>query len=430
MEKALFWHRRDLRIDDNAGLHKALKSYKVIPVFVFDTTILKQLPKDDQRVLFIHGVIADLQEAYRKHGSDLEIVHGDPVEEIPRLAAKFNVEAVFLNRDYEPVAIMRDETVFNSLKEAGIALIGTKDQVIFEKHEVVKDDGKPYSVFTPFSKKWKSTLTDFYLRSYPTSGYLHNLYQFTTGEIPLLKNLGFEEKQTVEFPSEKFPHGIISDYDKTRDIPSIHGTSRLGVHLRFGTISIRKLVREAMDKNGVYLNELIWREFYQMILYHFPHSAKDAFRTQYDNIRWEYDEAQFDRWRNGKTGYPLVDAGMRELAQTGFMHNRVRMVTASFLSKHLLIDWRWGEAWFALKLLDYDAASNVGGWQWAAGCGCDAAPYFRVFNPEAQQQKFDPKMEYIKKWVPEFGTDNYPEPMVEHKWARERAIQRYKEGLS
>jgi len=430
--KSLFWHRRDLRISDNAGLYKALKqSTEVIPVFVFDTTILDRLPKNDQRVRFIHQCIEALKKEYSDMGSDFKILHGDPRTVIPELCEKEKIQTVFTNRDYEPSALERDRMIFEDLKTRGIEFIGTKDHVIFEKNEVLKDDGSPYTVFTPYSRKWKSKLNDFYLSSYPVEQYFSQLYRSgSISKAPNLDELGFESTAMHDFPSTTVTDKLISSYKDKRDLPAQSGTSRLSLHLRFGTISIRELARRAVHLNETFLNELIWRDFYQMIIFHFPHSAKSAFKPQYDRIEWEYNENHFQAWCEGKTGYPLVDAGMRELNETGFMHNRVRMVTASFLTKHLLLDWRLGEAYFAEKLLDFELASNIGGWQWASGTGCDAAPYFRVFNPESQQQKFDPKFEYVKKWVPEFGTDGYPEPIIEHSFARNRAIARYKEGLN
>lgn len=427
---SLFWHRRDLRIHDNAGLFKALKhSVHVQPVFVFDTTILNKLPENDQRVLFIYGEIERLKAEYASFGADLIVLYGDPVSEIPGLAKELQVRSVYTNRDYEPAAIARDKKLYEELGKSGIELIGAKDHVIFEKNEVMKGDGTPYTIFTPYSKKWKETLNEFYLSSYPMEKYISKLKKTPLSPLISLKEMGFSDEQTVDFPDRKFPKEIISTYDQTRDIPSVVGTSRLSIHLRFGTISIRELARHAVKANPVYLNELIWRDFYQMIIFHFPHSAENAFKKQYDRIVWEKDEAHFQAWCKGKTGYPMVDAGMRELNATGFMHNRVRMVVASFLTKHLLIDWRWGETYFAEKLLDYELASNVGGWQWAAGCGCDAAPYFRVFNPTSQQEKFDKDFKYIRKWVPEYGTPLYPAPIVDHKFARERVIERYKQAL-
>ena len=428
---SIFWHRRDLRLHDNAGLFKALKSGdKIQPIFIFDTTILSRLNVSDQRVLFIHQEIKKLKEKYAEYGSDLKVFHGNPLELIPLIADNLNANAVYTNRDYEPYAIKRDKTLFELLKAQNCELIGAKDHVIFEKNEVLKADGLPYTIFTPYSRKWKEQLNYFYLKSYPVEKYCENLIHCAIEPLMTLENIGFNSRQFVEFPSIEIPIPTIEIYNTSRDIPSILGTSRLSLHLRFGTISIRELARLAQAKNETYLNELIWRDFYQMIIFHFPHSATDSFKKQYDRIQWERNEKHFKAWCEGKTGYPLVDAGMRELNATGFMHNRVRMVVASFLTKHLLLDWRLGEAYFAEKLLDFELASNTGGWQWAAGCGCDAAPYFRVFNPTSQQEKFDKDFNYIKKWVPEYGTSDYPNPIIDHKFARERVLARYKEALT
>lgn len=431
MKISLFWHRRDLRINDNAGLYKALKSSdQVQPIFIFDRNILDLLPKNDQRVLFIYQYVSKLKESYRKLGSDLWVFYGKPLEIIPELCENKDFDNVYTNRDYEPYALERDKTMFDLLKAKNVEFHGTKDHVIFEKNEVLKDDGKPYTVFTPYSKKWKSKINEYFLSSYPVEKYLSKLsISKYERDIPSLREMGFLEERFFPFPPDVVSDELIENYEQQRNFPSLQGTSRLSVHLRFGTISIRDLARQALNLNETFLNELIWRDFYQMIIYHFPHSAKNSFKSSYDRIEWEKNEEHFQAWCNGKTGYPLVDAGMRELNQTGFMHNRVRMVVASFLTKHLLIDWRWGEAYFAEKLMDFELASNVGGWQWAAGCGCDAAPYFRVFNPSSQQEKFDKSMEYIRKWIPEFGTASYPQPIIDHKFARERVIERYKSAL-
>jgi len=427
----LFWHRRDLRIEDNAGLYKALKTEaSVQPIFIFDKTILDKLPKNDQRIVFIHNEIKNLKEAYRDLGTDLMVFYGEPLSIFKELITKLDVKKVFTNRDYEPYALVRDKSIHEFLQSNNIALSGSKDHVIFEKNEIIKADGTPYTIFTPYSRKWKENLNDYFLSSYPTENYTQNLLKISPTSLPSLDEMGFESQQKVDFPSKKLPTKTISTYNETRDIPSILGTSRLSLHLRFGTISIRAIAREASNLNETYLNELIWRDFYQMIIFHFPHSAKNSFKKQYDLIEWEHNEAQFNAWCEGKTGYPLVDAGMRELNATGFMHNRVRMVVASFLTKHLLIDWRLGETYFAEKLLDFELASNTGGWQWAAGCGCDAAPYFRVFNPTSQQEKFDKHFTYIKKWVPEYGTQDYISPIIDHKFARERVLERYKQALT
>jgi deoxyribodipyrimidine photo-lyase len=429
--KALFWHRRDLRIEDNAGLYKALKSgLKVQAIFIFDQNILEKLPKNDQRVLFIHQEIKRLKEEYQQLGSDIKVFYGKPLELLPRIVKEHGIEKVFTNRDYEPYALERDASIFESLKSLNCEFIGAKDHVIFEKNEVLKDDGLPYTIFTPYSRKWKAKLNDFYLSSYPTLKYSKNLQESALQELIPLQEMGFESNQLFPFPERLPDEKIITNYSQQRDIPAVRGTSKLSVHLRFGTISIRQLAQQAVNLNESYLNELIWRDFYQMIIFQFPHSVKNSFKRQYDKIVWEKDEANFKAWCEGKTGYPLVDAGMRELNATGFMHNRVRMVVASFLTKHLLIDWRLGETYFAEKLMDFELASNIGGWQWAASSGCDAAPYFRVFNPSLQQEKFDKQFTYIKKWVPEFGTNSYPVPIVEHKFARERVLDRFKQALN
>jgi deoxyribodipyrimidine photo-lyase len=426
---SLFWHRRDLRIDDNAGLYHALKSgHQLISVFIFDKNILDELPEDDQRVSFIYDEIKSLKAQYQSLGSDLIVKYGDPLEIIPNLALELEATSVFTNRDYEPYASDRDQKIYNSLTQRGILFKGFKDHVIFDKNEVLKNDGSPYTVFTPYSRKWKEKLDSFYHKTYPTEKYFKHLKPLPKEELIDLEIMGF---RSVEYQkmNRNLDTNLLKTYQQTRDLPYINGTSRLSVHLRFGTISIRKLVSQTLHKNETYLNELIWRDFYHMILYHFPHSAIGSFRKDYDSIEWEKSEQHFEAWCNGKTGYPIVDAGMRELNATGFMHNRVRMITASFFTKHLLLNWRLGEAYFALKLMDFDLASNVGGWQWAAGSGCDAAPYFRVFNPTLQQQKFDPDFLYIKKWVPEYGTSSYPMPIVDHSFARDRAIQRYQNTL-
>ncbi|TFF37560.1 cryptochrome/photolyase family protein [Mucilaginibacter psychrotolerans] len=428
----IFWHRRDLRLNDNAGLYRALNSgHPVLPVFIFDKDILDALnAEDDARVNFIYDTITKLKAAYQKHGSDLLVFYDQAEHAIEQLIKQRKVTAVYTNHDYEPAANKRDDAVAKLLAEHSIDLKTFKDQVIFERDEVAKDDGKPYTVFTPYKNKWYQKLKPFYLKAYPTEKYLANLYQFKASPIPSLKEMGFT-KSDAEFPGTAYEK-FIADYAEKRDFPAVKGTSHIGLHLRFGTVSIRQLATNAFHATEkTWLNELIWREFYMMVLHHFPQTAAHAFKPDYDNIKWINNEEQFKAWCNGQTGYPMVDAGMRELNATGFMHNRVRMLTASFLTKHLLIDWRWGEAYFAQKLLDYEMASNVGGWQWAAGCGTDAAPYFRIFNPEAQMKKFDPKMEYIKKWVPEYADfSTYPKPIVNHAFARERCLKAFKEALS
>jgi deoxyribodipyrimidine photo-lyase len=428
----IMWFRRDLRLEDNAALYHALQKGKpVVPIFIFDTDILDELEdKTDRRVQFIHAALLEMQEELVGMGSSLEVYYGKPSEIIKELLSKYKVENVFTNHDYEPYALERDKEIQSILSVAGIAFLTSKDHVIFEKGEVLKEDKTPYTVFTPYSRKWKAALSDFHFKSYPTKKYYPNFYKQKPVKIPSLKEIGFEKTDNV-FPSKQLREDIILKYKTTRNFPgNENGTSRLGVHLRFGTISIRALATLAKSIDETYLNELIWRDFYQMILWHFPRVGKGkAFKEQYENIPFRNDENEFELWCKGETGYLLVDAGMRELNTTGFMHNRVRMVVASFLTKHLLIDWRWGEAYFAQKLLDFDLASNNGGWQWASGSGCDAAPYFRVFNPSLQIQKFDKDLAYVKKWVTEFQEFTYAKPMVVHEDARKRAIEVYSKAL-
>ncbi|MEO5948216.1 MAG: deoxyribodipyrimidine photo-lyase [Chitinophagaceae bacterium] len=426
----IFWFRRDLRLHDNAGLFHALKNeLPVLPIFIFDKNILDELEdKSDRRAEFIHEALQDLQKQLLKNGSSLDVRYGTPLEVFKELINEYAVRRVFTNHDYEPYAKERDVAIENLLKESGISFHTFKDQVIFEKDEVFKDDGKPYTIFTPYSRKWKATLTDFYLQSYNNKKFFKNFYKQLEREIISLKEMGFKPSDQT-FPDKEWKGQLIRHYKEQRDIPSLHGTSRLSVHLRFGTISIRSLAAEAGALNETFLNELIWRDFYQMILWHFPNVVSNAFKPAYDNIQWRNNEQEFEAWCNGQTGYPIVDAGMRELNETGFMHNRVRMIVASFLTKHLLIDWRWGEAYFAKKLLDFDLAANNGGWQWAAGSGCDAAPYFRIFNPYLQTQKFDPELKYVKKWVPEFEEFTYPKPIVDHTLARKRCLEVYATAL-
>lgn len=421
------WFRRDLRLKDNAALYHALKSSNaVLPLFIFDSSILNQLEdKKDLRVQFIHLQLQHMQQQLKQLGSTLDVRYGNPLEIWKELMAHYDVKEVYANHDYEPYAAERDKGIADYLKTQNVAFNTYKDQVVFEKDEVLKDDGKPYTVFTPYSKRWKLKLNSFYLSSYPVENYYGSFYKQEPKEIPSLNEIGFEESD-FEFPKADWSSSVIKQYSAQRDIPGIIGTSRLGLHLRFGTISIRELARTAGSLNETYLNELIWRDFYHMILWHFPQVGKGrCFKPDYEDIQWRNNEEEFDRWCKGTTGYPIVDAGMRELNETGYMHNRVRMIVASFLTKHLLIDWRWGEAYFAKKLLDFDLAANNGGWQWAAGCGCDAAPYFRVFNPYLQTQKFDPEFKYIRKWVPEFEGFGYPAPIVEHDMARKRCLEVY-----
>lgn len=426
MQKSIniFWFRRDLRLDDNAALYHALRAGNpVLPLFIFDRHILDQLEeKKDSRVTFIHDVILAIRDQLVKDGRMFEIRYGFPEEIFAELLQQYKIEKVFANHDYEPYATERDEAVKKILNAAGVSFHTYKDQVIFEKSEIIKDNDTPYHVFTPYSRKWLAELNEFYLKAYPTLKYGPNFLKGASPAVPTLKMMGFK-RGDQEIPSSDPTEDIIQHYGKRRDYPGSDGTSRLGIHLRFGTVSIRALANRAKSLSAVYLNELIWREFYQMLLWHYPKLGKGrAFRKEFEAIKWRNNEEEFKRWCEGSTGYPLVDAGMRQLNQTGYIHNRVRMVVASFLSKHLLIDWRWGEAYFAGKLLDFELASNNGGWQWAAGSGCDAAPYFRVFNPTLQAKKFDPQKVYIRRWVPEMGTDAYPLPIVEHEFARKRCL--------
>lgn len=428
---SIFWFRRDLRLDDNAGLYHALKAgVPVLTVFIFDTDILDGLEeKADKRVHFIHNALVAMQQVLEKAGSTLHVLYGKPIDCYRRLIELYDVKAVYTNHDYEPYATKRDGEIKELLAQHNIPLYTFKDQVIFEKSEVVKDNGEPYTVFTPYSRKWKEQFNDFYLKPYPVEKYKDHFYKREPPPLPSLQDIGF-----VPAPpgvgAARLDEDIARRYDKVRDVPGIEGTTRLSVHLRFGTVSIREIATRAQELNATLLNELIWREFYQCILWHFPYVVNGAFKKEYDNIRWRNNEKEFELWCAGQTGYPIVDAGMRQLNATGFMHNRVRMIVASFLTKDLLIDWRWGEAYFAQKLLDYDLAANNGGWQWAAGSGCDAAPYFRVFNPYLQTQKFDPDMKYIRHWVPEYEQLTYAQPIVDHAMARERCLKTYKAALN
>jgi deoxyribodipyrimidine photo-lyase len=426
----IFWFRRDLRLEDNASLWAALKSGNpVLPIFIFDKNILDKLEnRQDARVTFIYNQLVRLNSELNKFGSSLRVFYSTPKEVYAQLATEMNIAQVWANRDYEPYAQQRDQDIYAFLKSKNIEFKGLKDHVIFEKDEVLKDDGKPYTIYTPYSRKWKTLLKPFHYKAYPTLSYSHNFIQLKDSKIPTLNEMGFDIS-TLEFPNQEINVPIISKYELTRDIPSIRGTTRLSLHLRFGTISIRHLVEVALKTSEKWLNELIWRDFYQMIIFHFPYTVDGAFKPAYDRIEWENNVELFDKWCKGKTGYPIVDAGMRELNETGFMHNRVRMVVASFLTKHLLIDWKWGERYFAEKLLDFELASNIGGWQWAAGCGCDAAPYFRIFNPTSQMEKFDKEKKYIRRWVPEYGTPLYSKPIVDHVFARNRCLDVFKKAL-
>lgn len=426
-EVVIMWFRRDLRLDDNAALYHALRQpCPVIPLFIFDTNILDKLAnKCDARVQFIHSTITQMHQQLLEMSSSMWVYYGKPLQVFQQIMEEFNVKAIYTNTDYEQYAIDRDATIAEYAKQHGAGFYAFKDQVIFDGSEVLKDDGTPYTVFTPYSKKWKALLQPFYIKKYKILFTNTHFFKKEINAIPQLAEMGFQST-SIQFPSCQINAELIKHYHEQRNFPALNGTSHLGIHLRFGTISIRHLAAFAKQLNEVFLNELIWRDFYHSILYHFPHvRAGKAFKPIYDYIEWRNDEIAFEKWCAGKTGYPIVDAGMRELNATGYMHNRVRMIVASFLTKHLLIDWRWGEAYFAEKLLDYDFAANNGGWQWAAGSGCDAAPYFRIFNPTLQTEKFDKSLDYINRWVPELNSFNYPRPIVQHDEARKRALEVY-----
>ncbi len=423
----IFWFRRDLRLEDNVGLAAALgHGASVHPLFIFDSDILAKLDENDARITFIRELVKEVDTQLRENGSSLDVHMGRPVEIFAKLLKTLNIEAVYTNHDYEPYALRRDEEIDLLLEEHGVPFHTYKDQVVFEKDEVLKLDNTPYSVFSAYKKKWLDTLDPRDLSSVKAD--FTNFVKRKTNMIPSLEQLGFRE-QAIPSPSPSVDLRLIRKYDQTRDFPAVAGTTHLGAHLRFGTISVRHLAKIAQKENATWLGELIWREFFSQILFHYPHVVNHPFRPEYAKIEWRHSAQDLARWKEGTTGYPLVDAGMRELNETGFMHNRVRMVTASFLVKHLLINWQDGEHYFARCLFDFELASNNGNWQWVAGSGCDAAPYFRVFNPTLQAKRFDPKQEYIRKWIPEFGTSKYPEPMVEHEEARERVIQVYKQAL-
>lgn len=425
-EVSIFWFRRDLRLEDNVGLFQALHSkYSVVPLFIFDDSILDNLPKNDSRVGFIHESLLKINTQLQEIGSSLLVKKGKTFDVLKLLLEEYDVKEVFFNKDYEPYAIQRDAAICALLETNKSIAYSFKDQVIFEEKEITKADGLPYTVYTPFKNKWLEKYKSMApVHEYDTESYFYNFHK-ATFPFPSLKQLGFEES-----PVKVKPHNLkfIANYQDIRDYPALDKTSYLSPHLRFGTVSVRKLVNWAFHKNDVFLSELIWREFFMQILFSFPKVVTQNFKSAYDGIQWRNNEEDFKRWCSGTTGYPMVDAGMRQLNETGYMHNRVRMVVASFLIKHLMIQWQWGEAYFAEKLLDYDMSANVGNWQWAAGTGCDAAPYFRVFNPEIQQKKFDEKGLYIRKWIKEFDLA-YGKPMVEHAMARDRAIATYKAGI-
>ncbi len=428
MKINVFWFRRDLRLEDNKALEQALKEkLPVLVLFIFDTNITDELPPNDPRVNFIYKSLSGINKELNKYGSAVKVLKGDPLmiwKE--QLVKSYDINAVYINTDYEPYARDRDNDVEALLKKHNITLLRFKDQVIFGENEILKPDAKPYTVFTPYKKKWLSSLDKRTLNPdrYKKEG-IHNFLR-TEDKFPSLEESGFRKSQTNV---RSFDLEVIKDYDKYRDFPAADRTTYISPHLRFGTVSIRRLVQKALEENPVFLSELIWREFFMQILFHFPHVVTGNFRSNYDDIPWRNNDKEFSRWCRGETGYEIVDAGMKQLNETGYMHNRVRMITAGFLCKHLLTDWRWGEAYFASKLHDYELSSNNGNWQWAAGTGCDAAPYFRVFNPDTQQMKFDPEKEYIKKWNKGSGITAGLPKIVEHDFARNRAIETYKSSI-
>ncbi len=423
----IFWFRRDFRLDDNTGLFHALKNnMPVLPLFIFDDNIFHELPKKDKRVEFIYQNLLNIHKELKKSDSAILINKGDPLKVWREITDNYKIESVYANTDYEPYAVERDQKIKEFLNSKSISFHLYKDQVVFEKNEITKKDGDPYSVFTPYKNTWKKTFVDENpLTFYDTRELFKHFYHFENEHFPTLNEIGFEQTDAT-FPDKSIPEDVIKNYHQTRDYPYLDGTTRLGIHLRFGTVSIRECMEKGFHLNETWFDELIWREFYMMILHNYPQVIHNSFRKKYDPLPWINNSQEFDLWSRGQTGFPFVDAGMRELNETGFMHNRVRMAVASFLVKNLLIDWRWGERYFAEKLLDYELSSNNGNWQWAAGTGCDAAPYFRVFNPNTQMQKYDPDQCYVKKWVPEFGTPNYAKPMVDLKVTRQRAIETYK----
>jgi deoxyribodipyrimidine photo-lyase len=427
MKINIFWFRRDLRLEDNIALNEALSSdCPVLPVFIFDTNITDELVRNDARISFIYSSLKSINNGLKKFNSSLHILKGDPEMIWKELIATFDINTVFINKDYESYAIQRDKSIEELLIRNNIALKKFKDQVIFEENEIQKSDNSPYTVFTPYKNKWLQKYSHELeqQKSYIPARF-KNLYGCNF-EFPTLENTGFNQSKIKVRP---YDLSLIMEYDKFRNLLFEDKTSYLSPHLRFGTVSIRTIVSLAFKLNHTFLSQLIWREFFMQILYKFPDVVSGNFRSKYDGINWLNRDDEFERWCHGETGYPIVDAGMRQLNETGYMHNRTRMITAGFLCKHLLTDWRWGEAYFAEKLLDYDLSSNNGNWQWAAGTGCDAAPYFRIFNPHSQQKRFDPEMKYIRKWVPDFDKNSYPKPIVDHEYARKRAIETYKCGI-
>ncbi|WP_167606876.1 cryptochrome/photolyase family protein [Maribellus sediminis] len=422
---AIFWFRRDLRLEDNTAFIQALKQYdRVIPLFIFDTNILDELPADDARVSFIYQQLESLHLQLKAKGSGLIVRNGKPVHVWRQLLKELQPQAVFYNKDYEPYALKREKKINELLQQNHVSVQNFKDQVIFEEDEIVKADGSNYTVFTPYKNKWLDKFKETGLPPVQETQWKH--LAKLDEQFPELESFGFKASS---IKVRGYDLSNLENYNKVRNLPGKDETSYLSVHLRFGTVSIREIVRKVYEKYPVFLSELIWREFFMQILYRYPRVVHENFKLKYNGIQWRNNEMEYERWCRGETGYPMVDAGMRQLNLTGYMHNRVRMITASFLCKHLLIDWRWGEAYFAKKLLDFELASNNGNWQWAAGTGCDAAPYFRVFNPAEQQKKFDKDLSYIKKWIPELDSFSYPPPMIDHKYARERALRTYKKGI-
>jgi deoxyribodipyrimidine photo-lyase len=425
MKVTIFWFRRDLRLEDNLGLLAALDSkFPVLPLFIFDEDILQELPKDDARLTFIYDSLKGMNEGLKEHGASLLCRKGNPIKVWTELLEEFEIAEVYTNKDYEPYARIRDKAVYDLLESKDIPLHRIKDQVIFEERDILKKDGTPYTVYTPYKNKWLENFDKEAVKPQMIQDYQQ--FHSAAFEFPSLSDIGFERSKIEVQP---YDLSELQHYEEYRDYPNADGTSYLSPHLRFGTVGVRQIIAQLKSSDAIFLSELVWREFFMQILYHFPKVVDRNFKAKYDRIAWRNNEVEFKLWCEGQTGYPMVDAGMRQLNETGYMHNRVRMVVSGFLCKHLLIDWRWGEAYFAQKLLDYDLSANNGNWQWAAGTGCDAAPYFRIFNPITQFTKFDKKANYVKRWIPEFDTDEYPAPMVEHKMARERALERYKDGL-
>ena len=426
----IFWFRRDLRIDDNHALFRALKSgFDVLPIFIFDTDITNKLNKNDHRINYINKVINELNDKLLTKKKKINTFTGRQKDIIKKLIKKLKIKEIYVNKDYEPYAHERDNEIKKICEENNVTYNSFKDHVIFEEDEIVKTDGTPYVVYTPYSKKWIEKYNSTQPKTYNSEKYLDNLVDFNTIEIDNIRKIINEKIILPE--NYTLNNDLIDKYEDTRNFPALDSTSRIGINLRFGTVSIRKIVRKSYSRlNNTYLKELIWREFFMQILWHFPHTTKRSFKDKYERIEWRNDMEDFKLWCDGKTGYPIVDAGMNQLNETGFMHNRLRMVVGSFLCKHLLIDWRLGEKYFADKLFDYEQASNIGNWQWVAGCGVDAAPYFRIFNPESQQKKFDKDLLYIKKWIPNFKENNYIKKIVEHKFARERCLNTYKKALN